>query len=156
THKGAGHIPRRVQGLLGGDGVVRYCGVWGKKENQPENWNISWVDFEPAYAGKVIEEEHLLLDVHVGQAGAPRPLRETWLVRLKQASAAKPGDLDALYQRATAQFHLGRDAEALKVLNAILAKGKYAPAYRHRALLHARAGRGEKRPGGVRQGQQQP
>jgi tetratricopeptide (TPR) repeat protein len=152
THKvqtgvlgGKGYIPRRVQGLLGSDGVVRYCGVWQHRPGQSDSISLVVDDPEPAHAAKVLEADRLLIDVHVGPA-APRSLQQTWLAALQEATAvaqAQPGDLKAIYQQATALFHLGRDAEALKALDTILAKEKDARVYRYRALLHARAGRAE-------------
>jgi formylglycine-generating enzyme required for sulfatase activity/tetratricopeptide (TPR) repeat protein len=143
--KGKGYLPGRVQGLVSGDGVVRYAGVWRQGPGMPQTARVDWGDPEPAYAGRVLEAENLRIDVDVGPA-VLLPYRPWLLDRLKQATAAsqaRPDDLAAAYQRATVLADLGRDEEALKVLDALLAGGKYPPAYRDRALLHARAGRAE-------------
>ncbi len=67
-HKADGYIPATVQALAGGNGAVRYSGVWWKGPGNAPVWNLRWGDSEPAYDDRVFAGEQLLLDAHFGPA----------------------------------------------------------------------------------------
>jgi hypothetical protein len=63
-----GYIPATVQAFVRADGTVRISGVWWKGLDKPANWFLSWTDTEPVHDDFVFAGEHLLPDVHLGQA----------------------------------------------------------------------------------------
>jgi formylglycine-generating enzyme required for sulfatase activity len=142
--KERGYVPQRLQGLLGTDGAVRYCGVWWEGPSKPEVWNLVWDDFGPGHAGRVASSESLLLDVHVGAAAPAPPLRqmlEADLARVTETLRARPDDIGSHHYQGVVLFHLGRDREAQEAFATFFAKSKAFWGHGYTALLQARAGK---------------
>jgi formylglycine-generating enzyme required for sulfatase activity len=145
TYRAKGYVPATLQRLTGPHGTLYCSGIWWKGKVAPKVWTGSWDENQVTYDDRVFAGAELLVDVNVGPAGEPpssRPFLLATLARARQALAASPDDLGAVWQGGVALFFLGEDAQALTDFNTVIEKRPdFAVAYRLRALLHARAGR---------------
>jgi serine/threonine protein kinase/formylglycine-generating enzyme required for sulfatase activity len=123
----------------GPDGRSRFSGVWIRGRNPQER--ISWSQSEADYEDALAHQERLPADVLVRTAG---PLAtDAELVRLQLSIAEAGQGLDG-WTHARALVVLGRDAEALAVLDRLAEQMPTASAtYDLRALVHARHGRAQ-------------
>jgi formylglycine-generating enzyme required for sulfatase activity len=141
----AGFAPATVQRRTDPRGVVRTSGVWWKGEKKPEGPRLVPGTDQYTHADAVWAGEGLLLDVSVVPALPPASPRQRWLADLARAEqdyATNPRNVNALWRKAQALARLGRDREALPVLDALCKRYPAdAPLFVERALVHARAGR---------------
>jgi formylglycine-generating enzyme required for sulfatase activity/serine/threonine protein kinase len=140
-----GYVPRtQSQCLIGGQPL--YSAVWWKPV-KPSETNIYNYPREEAWYEGNLSPSNFQVDVRVARA-APLPAgRESAASALAQAQkdlTAKPGDLNALFRRAQAYYHLGQDERALADLNVLIRKATnptFSGGHKYRALVHARLGR---------------
>ena len=136
-------IPRTLHALRGADGGTRYSGVWGRSPAADPSWSCSWDYTEASFEQKWSNEsQRSLIDLAVSAPQLPRDLAQSSLGIAEKSLKAKPDDLKARLDRATALIRLGDDRKALDDLVAVCEK---APAksmpFQYRAIVHARLGR---------------
>jgi formylglycine-generating enzyme required for sulfatase activity/tetratricopeptide (TPR) repeat protein len=139
-----GYLPATVQGMTGGDGIVRFAVVWRKSAGKPVAVPLLHEGDQPTHADMTFAGERLLSDVHVGGAteGPPQRVRlAADLERARQAVRENPNDVNGYFAQGVALYHLGRDDEATKAFADYLSRSEAYWGHRYRALIHARAGR---------------
>ena len=98
-------IPRTMQTMRGTDGLLRYCGVWGRSPVANPAWQTYWDQSEEDFEKNLADHsDKLLSDVAVSGVNPPPSNRERAASALKVAEAAlkaKPDDLNARYSRGT-------------------------------------------------------
>ena len=139
-------IPRTQNAMVGSEGRMRYCGVWGR----PPGAAITGQTYRDQFEGNFEQNQadlsdQLLLDLVVSGASKPQTTRERAQADLQSADKkleTKPDDLDARLARAMANFRLGENQKALDGLQAVIGKNPDAvSAKKYKAITLARLGK---------------
>jgi serine/threonine protein kinase/formylglycine-generating enzyme required for sulfatase activity len=143
-----GYVPR-TQAWTAPDGKpARYAAVWWKPA-QPFDVRVFGFDQgESWYTGNLAPGRRQV-DVRLAAGDIHRSLdgwRKSASRQLAEAEGnlkARPGDLNAIFNRGRALFWLGRDRRALADFDTFVTRSPDTALYSHyyRAFLHARAGR---------------
>ena len=116
---------RTSQAMLGSDGHVRYCGVWGPAVADGVAAHGERNLFETDFMATVERRRDLVvIDVAASEANLPQTTDERMrAVRsiAERTLQSKPGNLNAKRQRAIANLRLGETATALEDLSALIA-----------------------------------
>jgi hypothetical protein len=161
AYKADGYAPATVQALAGADGTLRYSGTWSKGPGKPDNGELHWADAQPDHDDLVFAGRHLLLDVHLGPAPPPRPLRENLEPVLKKArgdALRAPKNPNPHFFQGVALFHLARrgSPEGVRRLFHRQQGVLGAPLSGAAARPRRPGAGGAARPGRLRQGQHGP
>jgi serine/threonine protein kinase/formylglycine-generating enzyme required for sulfatase activity/tetratricopeptide (TPR) repeat protein len=143
--KNEGLFPQTLQTWRGAGDQIGYCSVWRKAATGPSHTTSSQTDLsEAALPGVIAQQAGPPIDLAVSAAPPPLRTRGRAALALQAAEAAlkaKPDDLDARFDRATARFRLGHYQEAIDDFNVAIEKApKAVAAYQFRAVAHARLG----------------
>jgi serine/threonine protein kinase/formylglycine-generating enzyme required for sulfatase activity/tetratricopeptide (TPR) repeat protein len=139
-------IPRTLHAMIGSDGRMGYCGVWGR----PPGTTITGQTYQDQFQGNFDQSQatlgdQLLIDIAMSGVGKPQTIREGAQTELQSADKklkSKPGDLDTRLSRAMAQFRLGENEKALDDLLAVTAKNPESfHATQYRVIALARLGK---------------
>ena len=125
-------IPRTKHALLGIDGRLRHCGVWGRPPGAAIIGQIHRDECEGTFEHLVTQSRQqanlsveLPIDVAVSGASKSRSTRERAQIDLESAEKkleAKPDDLNSRLARAVANFHLGENQRVLADLQVVIGK----------------------------------
>jgi formylglycine-generating enzyme required for sulfatase activity len=139
-------IPRTLHAMIGSEGRMRYCGVWGR----PPGTAITGQTYQDQFQGDFEQSQatlsdQLLIDIAVSGVGKPQTIRECAQTELQRAGKKlknKPDDLDSRLARAMAQFRLGENQKALDDLLAVTGKNAESfHAKQYRVIALARLGK---------------
>ena len=124
---------------------MSYSGVWLKTATATSATASSQTGLsEASLPGVVAQQAGSLIDLDLTAAPTPPSTKDRAASALQVAEAtlkAKPDDLNARFNRATAYFQLGESQKAIDDLNAVIEKEPQAIlAYQSRAIAHARLG----------------
>ena len=143
--KDAGLVPLTLHAWRQADDKLSYSGVWHKTATGTTNTGSFQSGLlEANLPGVVAQQSGSLIDLDLTAAPPPPSTKERAASALQVAEAAlkaKPDDLNARFDRASAYFQLGESQKAIDDLNAVIKKAPQTTvAYQSRALAHARLG----------------
>ena len=120
-------IPRTFHAMMGSEGRMRYCGVWGRPAEAATEAQTYRDLFEGNFEQKQAADlsDQLLLDVSVSRVGKPQSARERAqadLQRVEKKLKTKPDDLEARLVRAVAYFRLGENRRAVDDFRVVIGK----------------------------------
>ena len=143
--KSAGFAPIALHSWRQADEKLSYSGVWHKTATGTTDTGSFQSGLSEAnLPGVVAQQAGSLIDLDLAAAPPPPSTKERAASALQAAEAAlkaKPDDLNARFNRATAYFQLGESQKAIDDLNAVIEKLPLAIfAYQSRAIAHARLG----------------
>jgi len=143
--KNAGLVPLTLHAWRQADDKLSYSGVWPKTATETPATASSQTGLsEGSLPGVVAQQAGSLIDLDLTAAPTPPSTKDRAASALQVAEAtlkAKPDDLNARLNRATAYFQLGESQKAIDDLNAVVEKAPQAiVAYKYRAVTHARLG----------------
>jgi len=110
-------IPRAGHAMIGAEGLMRYCGVWGR----PPGAAITYQNYRDQFERNFEQiqanlSDQLLIDVAVSGASRPQATRDRMQADLQSTDKklkTRPDDLEARLARAMASFRLGENQKAL-------------------------------------------
>ena len=145
----AGMVPLTLRVWRQADDKLSYCGVWHKTEKEVSGKpSLRTGLAEGDLPGVIAQQSGSLIDLDVSAAPplpSPKERATTALAVAEAAVKAKPDNLNARFDRASAHFQLGENQKAIDDLNALIEKApQFILVYKSRALAHARLGHKEK------------
>ncbi|HKI19965.1 MAG TPA: SUMF1/EgtB/PvdO family nonheme iron enzyme, partial [Isosphaeraceae bacterium] len=145
--KAAGMAPATLMAFQDAKGRASYCGTGRKSAAYADS--VFYNDLgEMKIRDELVQHAAItLIDLCAGVASPAASTRERASADLKTAEGslkAKPDDLKARFERASAYLQLGEDGKAIDDLHAVIKKSpQFASAFQLRAIAHARLGRKE-------------
>jgi formylglycine-generating enzyme required for sulfatase activity len=139
-------IPRTIHAMIGSDGYLRYCGVWGRPPGADVTGQTDQDQFEGNFEQQQAEMgDQLLIDMAVNAAGkkqSPRELAQAALENADKKLKTKPDDLNARFSRAMPNFRLGENQKALDDLQFVIGtNAEDTDAKQYRIVAFARLGK---------------
>ena len=140
-------IPRAQAAMIGPEGRLKYCGVWGRPPEATVTGGTDRDQFERNFERKLGADlsDQLLIDLAVSGAGRPQPTGERSQADLQRAEKklkAKSVDLDARLAKAMAMLRLGENQKALDDFQVVVGKNpEDAFAKKYRVIALARLGK---------------